>query len=351
MSALHCGSGHCGVRLEPDKFRIIQSFNRQTLPELNYSSPMQAPAIECRDLAKQYAGVRAVDGLQLKIAAGSFFGLLGPNGSGKTTTIHMLSTLVRPSAGTIRVAGCDVLKQPVQARAAIGLVFQESALDRSLTVTENLNFAGALYGLTQSTINTRLDELLTLFDLESKRDTLVSTLSGGMRRALDIARGVLHQPQVLFLDEPTIGLDIINRRAIWRFIGRLRAELGMTVLLTTHYLEEAASCDEVAFLRHGQLIGQGRPGELIDTLGHYILEIETDRPEHYMKLLDGELGTPVREEERLLFAISDPDFQFGTWQQRLQHEVLALRLRKPDLNDVYIWHNQPPQTDTGATTC
>lgn len=302
---------------------------------------MEQLAIESTGLVKHYGGTYAVNELDLSIPEGMFFGLLGPNGSGKTTTIHMLTTLVRPSAGTIHVAGCDVLKQPVRARAHIGLVFQESALDRNLTVEENLNFAGALYGLSRETIDQRCRELLTLFDLEDKRHVSVGTLSGGMRRAVDIARGVLHRPRVLFLDEPTIGLDIINRRGIWRFIDRLRQQHGMTVLLTTHYLEEAESCDSVAFLRQGCLIGQGRPTDMIQALAAYILELETEDPEHYIGLLRDKLGTPVQEGERLLFAIEDPDFQFGEWQQRLQHEVRSLRLRKPDLNDVYIWRNQP----------
>jgi len=302
---------------------------------------MEPSAIEATGLVKHYGDTYAVNELDLTIPEGMFFGLLGPNGSGKTTTIHMLSTLVRPDAGTIQVAGCDVLREPVRARANIGLVFQESALDRNLTVEENLNFAGALYGLSTETIRQRCNELLALFDLDDKRHTSVGALSGGMRRAVDIARGVLHRPRVLFLDEPTIGLDIINRRGIWRFIGRLRQEHGITVLLTTHYLEEAESCDSVAFLRRGSLIGQGRPNDLIEALAAYILELESDNPEHYINELSSSLGAPVREGERLLFAIQDPDFQFGDWQQRLQHEVRSLQLRKPDLNDVYIWRNQP----------
>lgn len=308
---------------------------------------MEQTAIECTGLEKHYGDTRAVAGLDLSIPTGMFFGLLGPNGSGKTTTIHMLSTLVRPSSGSINVAGVDVLRQPVKARGGIGLVFQESALDRSLTVEENLNFAGALYGLDKDTIEQRCNELLTLFDLEGKRHTRVGALSGGMRRAVDIARGVLHRPRVLFLDEPTIGLDIINRRGIWRFIGRLRQEHGMTVLLTTHYLEEAESCDNVAFIRRGQIIGQGRPSDLINELGAYILELETEQPDHYSELLSQELGQPVHEGERLLFAIQDPDFEFGHYQRRLQHEVRSLQLRKPDLNDVYIWRNQPDSTTGG----
>lgn len=302
---------------------------------------MKRFAIESRGLSKHYADTTAVAELDLSIPEGTFFGLLGPNGSGKTTTIHMLSTLVRPSSGQIRVAGHDVLEDPVTVRGSIGLVFQESALDRNLTIEENLHFAGALYGLDKPTVEERSNELLTLFDLNDKRSVAVAALSGGMRRAVDIARGVLHRPRVLFLDEPTIGLDIINRRAIWRFIGRLRQAHGMTVLLTTHYLEEAESCDEVAFLRTGRLIGSGCPQDLIADLGHHILEIETDTPDRHAATLSTELGQPVREDERLLFAIRNSDFPIGELQQRLQNEVRALHLRKPDLNDVYVWRNQP----------
>lgn len=308
-------------------------------------------AIECRQLGKRYGNQKAVQDLDLEIPEGAFFGLLGPNGSGKTTTIHMLSTLVRPSTGQIRITGYDVLTEPVRVRREIGLVFQESALDRTLTVEENLFFAGALYGLSRSVIMERSAELLSLFDLEGKRQTLVGALSGGMRRALDIARGVLHRPRVLFLDEPTIGLDIINRRGIWRFIGRLRQQHGMTVLLTTHYLEEAEGCDTVAFLRRGKLIGSGHPAALISELGAYILEVETELPEQHAALLAPELGQPVIEDERLLFAISDQHFAIGELQNRLQSEVRALHLRKPDLNDVYIWHNQPPGSKTNARAC
>lgn len=308
-------------------------------------------AIECRHLGKSYGDQAAVQDLDLEIEEGTFFGLLGPNGSGKTTTIHMLSTLVRPTTGQIRIAGHDVLADPVRVRREIGLVFQESALDRTLTVEENLYFAGALYGLPRAIIEQRSAELLTLFDLAGKRRTPVGALSGGMRRALDIARGVLHRPRVLFLDEPTIGLDIINRRAIWRFIGRLRQEHGMTVLLTTHYLEEAESCDAVAFLRLGRLIGSGHPDELIAGLGAFILEVETDRPDQHAALLRPELGQPVVEDERLLFAIADRQFTIGELQTRLQSEVRALHLRKPDLNDVYIWHNQPARTGSNDRAC
>lgn len=299
-------------------------------------------AIECRNLSKHYGAVIAVRKLDLEIPKGCFFGLLGPNGSGKTTTIHMLSTLIRPSSGRAKVAGTDVVEDPVGVRRAVGLVFQESALDRNLTVAENLRFAGALYGLADPLLAQRSEELLELFDLKSKRDAPVATLSGGMRRALDIARGVLHKPRVLFLDEPTIGLDPINRRAIWRFIGNLRQEHGMTVLLTTHYLEEAEPCDAVAFMRTGEIIGSGSPGSLIAQLGEYVLEIESDNPAEHAARLIPTLGPPVWEGEHLLFAIPDRDFPIARLQQELKSRVRTLHLRKPDLNDVYLWHNNPP---------
>jgi len=214
-------------------------------------------AIRATGLGKRYADLLAVDGLDIEISSGEFFGLLGPNGSGKTTTLHMLATLIRPSAGSATVAGFDVVREPVSVRAAIGLVFQESALDRTLSVAQNLRFAGLLHDLPLRVIGERQGELLELFGIADKRDQPVAALSGGMRRALDIVRGVLHEPRILFLDEPTIGLDLPNRRRIWRFIERLRARTGMTVLLTTHYLEEADGCDRVAFIRRGRLVESG----------------------------------------------------------------------------------------------
>jgi ABC-2 type transport system ATP-binding protein len=216
-----------------------------------------AAAIQTQGLTKRYGELTAVDGLDLRIPSGQFFGLLGPNGSGKTTTIHMLATLIRPTSGSAHVAGFDVTRDAVRTRESIGIVFQESALDRSLTVSENLRFAGLLLDMPVKLIEERSQELLNLFGLEEHRNKSVATLSGGMRRALDIVRGVLHHPKVLFLDEPTIGLDLPSRRRIWRFIEKLRASTDMTVLLTTHYLEEADSCDQVSFIRKGRIVESG----------------------------------------------------------------------------------------------
>src|SRR3954463_9485237 len=247
--------------------------------------PVLQSAVHAQGLTKRYGEVLAVDKLELEIPAGQFFGLLGPNGSGKTTTIHMLSTLIRPSAGSAAVAGHDIRTHPVAVRASIGLVFQDSALDRTLSVAQNLRFAGLLYNLTPAVIEQRSAELLELFGLNDKRDRPVRSLSGGMRRALDIVRGVIHPPRFLFLDEPTIGLDLPNRRKIWRFIERLRANTGMTALLTTHYLEEADSCDEVAFINSGKIVQRGTPRAMVDALGRHIIEIEAIDPDALAEML------------------------------------------------------------------
>ncbi len=308
----------------------------------------QALAIQAVELSKSYGVIQAVAGLDLAIPEGQFFGLLGRNGSGKTTALHMLSTLIRPTRGKARVAGFDVVRSPVEVRRSIGLVFQESALDRTLTVEENLRFAGALYDLPAPLIRRRAEELLTLFDLLEKRGLRVATLSGGMRRALDIARGVLHRPRILLLDEPTIGLDVINRRAIWRFLERLRKEEGTTLVLTTHYLEEAASCDQVAFMKTGQIIGQGSPADLIRGLGAYILEIETEAPCQAAEYLFPKLGSPAIEGNRLLFRIRTQEFPLAELQEELHARAQAVRIRRPDLNDVYIWLNRS-ETTRGET--
>jgi ABC-2 type transport system ATP-binding protein len=309
-------------------------------PSMN--SPGQAPAIEARGLAKNYGATRAVDGLSLEVARGEFFGLLGPNGSGKTTTVHMLSTLIRPGGGSARVAGLDVVREAVAVRSRIGVVFQDSALDRTLSVWENLRFCGMLYGLAPGEIERRAGELMELFGLTEKRDRPVATLSGGQRRALDIARGVIHRPEILFLDEPTIGLDLPNRRRIWRFIGRLRAEQGITVLLTTHYLEEAADCARVAFISRGRIVKSGAPRGLIAALADYIVEIEAEDLDATDRAASIQLGPALRDGERLCYRYRGEDLSaLAALQARLGPGILGLRWRRPNLNDVFLWVNEP----------
>ena len=290
-------------------------------------------------LSKTYGELQAVDLLQLAIPEGQFFGLLGPNGSGKTTTIHMLTTLARPTSGLATVAGHDVLRESVAVRREVGLVFQESALDRTLTVDENLRFAGMLRNLSRATIRRRSDELLDLFNLGERRRMKVAALSGGMRRALDIARGVLHRPRILFLDEPTLGLDVASRRAIWRFIERLRREEGMTVFLTTHYLEEVEACDQVAFLASGRIIGTGSPEYLVQQFGQYVLEVDSDDLDAIAGLLSPRLGSCLKEGATASFRVVDEHFSFAELQAELDASVQAVRWRRPNLNDVFLWVN------------
>ncbi len=298
-------------------------------------------AIQTEGLTKRYGNTLAVDGLNLDIPTGQFFGLLGPNGSGKTSTIHMLSTLIRPSQGTAQVAGHDVRREGLQVRAAIGVVFQESALDRTLSVAENLRFAGLLYNLSVAQINERSNELLALFGLEEKRDQPVGELSGGQRRALDIARGVIHRPQILFLDEPTIGLDVPNRRNIWRFIECLRTELNVTVFLTTHYLEEAVDCDKVAFIKQGRIVKIGPPLELIDSLGAYIIEIEGENLSALIASLSPRLGPCFMDGDKACFRFTGKDISaLVMLQAELGDKVTGMRWRRPNLNDVFLWVNE-----------
>lgn len=295
-------------------------------------------AVRARGLVKRYGDVLAVDGLDLDIPSGQFFGLLGPNGSGKTSTIHMLATLIRPNGGTAAVAGHDIVRNAVRVRGTIGLVFQESALDRTLSVGENLRFAGLLHNLAPAAIEERAAPLLEMFGLGDKRRQPVGTLSGGMRRALDIVRGLIHHPRILFLDEPTIGLDLPNRRKIWRFIEKLRAQTGMTVLLTTHYLEEADGCDRVAFIKAGKLVQAGSPRELIDRLGRYVVEIESDDPAAVAARLAPSLGNGLKDGETIHFRYADEDVsRLAQLQSGLGPLVRALRWRRPNLNDVFLW--------------
>jgi len=285
----------------------------------------------------------AVNQLDLNIKSGQFYGLLGPNGAGKSTTIHMLTTMTAITSGEAWIDGQAIAHDPVAIRRTVGLVFQDSALDRTMSIDENLQFAAALYNLSPQESDQRIDELLTIFGLQDKRKQKLVALSGGQRRAVDIARGVLHTPKVLFLDEPTIGLDLPNRRAIWRFIEQLRRDEGMTVFLTTHYLEEAAACDHVDFIQQGQLQQGGSPAELMQQLGAFILEINTPQAESISAQLSPLFGQPIQEDENLSFKIAADDVDFYQLQQTLGDSISSMQWRQPNLNDVYLWRFCDPE--------
>jgi len=238
-----------------------------------------ALAIEAHDLTKTYGGsVRALDGISLTVQAGTIFGLLGPNGAGKSTTVRILSTLTRPDGGSARVAGVDVVADPVAVRRAIGVVGQRHGADREATGRENLTLQGEFYGITGADLRARVARALERFDLVDAADRKVMTYSGGMQRRLDVAMGLLHRPRVLFLDEPTTGLDPEARAEMWEEIQRLAEEEEMTILLTTHYLEEADRlASQLAIVDRGRIVVEGAPEELKSGLNGDTIEVELAR--------------------------------------------------------------------------
>lgn len=302
---------------------------------------MQGPvdwAIHATGLAKSYGTAVAVHHVDLSVAPGEFFGLLGPNGAGKTTTIHMLATLLRPTRGSAKVAGFGVIESPLRVRSRIGIVFQETTLDLDLTAEENLRFAARLYGLRGQQLRSRIDELLRLFDLLRRRNDRVRAFSGGMRRALDLARGLLHRPAVLFLDEPTLGLDPVHRRAVWDFLHRIRAEEETTLFLTTHYLEEADSCDRVAIIESGRIAVSGTPDQLKRRFGHETIELEADRVDDALaaevQSLTG--SHPVITPRGIQLRVDAAEKTLPALIPLLGRRVTGVRVRKPTLDDVFI---------------
>jgi ABC-2 type transport system ATP-binding protein len=225
-------------------------------------------SIKITNLTKRYDRVLAVDGINLAIKKGEIFGLLGPNGAGKTTTLMMLSTLLKPTSGSAFINGFDVLTQPLKVRECIGMVFQDPSSDATLTAYENLKLHALLYDVPLSRMDRKINEVLTLVDLQKRKNDIVKTYSGGMRRRLEIARGLLHEPQIFFLDEPTLGLDPQTRQHIWEYIKALAKKIGMTIILTTHYMEEAEKlCDRIAIIDSGKIIALDSPANLKATLG------------------------------------------------------------------------------------
>lgn len=227
---------------------------------------VQEAAIDARDLVRSFGRVEAVSGVSFSVAQGEFFALLGPNGAGKTTTVQMLTTLLRPSSGSARVFGNDTIERSARVRSALGMVFQEPALDDRLTAGENLEIHGALYRIPRSELRERVGEALDWAALAEVGTRTVRSFSGGMKRRLELARALMHRPRLLFLDEPTLGLDPQGRRHLWERIERLRGQ-GLTVFMTTHYLQEAEACDRVGIIDGGKLIALGTPTELKEQAG------------------------------------------------------------------------------------
>jgi len=299
-------------------------------------------AIVMEGLTKAFGSLVAVEGVSLTIPEGELFGLLGPNGAGKTTLLSMLSTLLPPTHGEARVWGHSVQESPGEVRRSIGVVFQDPSLDIQLTGRENLDFHGRLYGLDRPRREDRIREVLDLVEPTEKADLQVKTYSGGMKRRLEIARGLMHFPKVLLLDEPTLGLDPQTRRRIWEYIERLNREEGITIILTTHYMEEADHlCRRVAIIDQGEIIALDTPKRLKDGVGEDVLSVQTEETEKLRRLLegrewgrkvaseDGTLHLGVREGEGLIPRVIELARGEGI-------EVLSIGLRKPTLEDVFL---------------
>ncbi len=294
------------------------------------------PAIAAFGLGRDYGAIRAVDEVDLEVRPGELFGFLGPNGAGKTTTIRMLTTLLRPSRGSARVAGKDVQRDPLGVRRQIGVVFQETTLDLDLTADENLRFCTRLYGLSRRESRQRIDEALSLFGLEERRGQRVRSFSGGMRRALDLARGILHRPSILFLDEPTLGLDPTQRRRIWEFLRRLCGEAGTTLFLTTHYMEEADPCDRVSIVAHGRVVAVGEPETLKRTLGRESIELAAPRLDGLAKRVRTLTGIEPSPAGEGLSLIVEDAARVLPLLLPLTADGVELRVSRPTLEDVFV---------------
>jgi ABC-2 type transport system ATP-binding protein len=237
------------------------------------------PIIETKNLSKKYRGLTAVDNLNLAINEGEIFGLLGPNGAGKTTTLMMLTTLVKPTSGTAIVNGFDIVKQPDKVRGSIGMVFQDPSSDDTLTGYENLKLHGMLYNIPKAEREKRIKEVLRLVELTDRKDELVKNYSGGMRRRLELGRGLMHYPKVLFLDEPTLGLDPQTRDHLWRYIKELARQMHISVIITTHYMEEADQlCNRVAIIDAGKIVALDAPAKLKEVIGGDVVTIKIKEP-------------------------------------------------------------------------
>ena len=299
--------------------------------------------INARNLTKIFdKTIVAVDHISLKIEEGEIFGFLGPNGAGKTTTIRMLSTLLKPTKGHVNVCGYDVVKEPGKVRRCIGIVFQDPALDEQLTGKENLDFHARIYGLSRKARNSRMAEVLELVGLKQKATEFVKNYSGGMRRRLEIARGLMHYPEVLILDEPTLGLDVQTRRAIWDYILKLNKNERITIFLTTHYMEEAEYLsDRVAIIDHGKIIVTDKPANLRSLVGNDVitvdctnnkkLEYELKKQNWVEKVLhhNNLLEVYVKHGEGRISAIVKI-------AEKINESIGLINLRKPSLEDIYL---------------
>jgi ABC-2 type transport system ATP-binding protein len=294
-------------------------------------------AIEVIGLRKSFGEVEAVRGVDFEVPAGEVFGFLGPNGAGKTTTINMLCTLTRPTSGIARVAGHDVATERDDVRRHIGLVFQDPTLDGYLTAAQNLKLHAELYGVPSELVAPRMRQMLEMVGLWDRRDAVVRTFSGGMRRRLEIARGLMHSPRVLFLDEPTIGLDPQTRASIWSYIRELREREDITIFMTTHYMDEAEFCDRIAIMDRGEIVALDSPEALKAGIGADRVRIQTDDDDAALAELEEhfEIEATISEGAVTFFVPSGEEFVPRLFAE-LGAQIRAVNVSRPTLDDVFM---------------
>ncbi len=296
-------------------------------------------AISVRALRKSFGEFEAVRGVEFEVASREVFGFLGPNGAGKTTTINMLCTLTRPSSGSAAVAGHDVVAERDDVRRHIGLVFQDPTLDGYLTAAQNLRLHAELYGVERAAVAPRMHQVLEMVGLWERRDAQVLTFSGGMRRRLEIARGLMHSPRVLFLDEPTIGLDPQTRSSIWGYIRQLQESEEITIFMTTHYMDEAEFCGRIAIMDHGEIVALDTPQALKEAVGADRVRIETDDDEAAIEAIRETFGLEATiSEGAVSFAVSDGEEFVPRLFAELGVAIRSVSLSRPTLDDVFMSH-------------
>jgi ABC-2 type transport system ATP-binding protein len=294
-------------------------------------------AITVTGLTKRYGDIEAVRGVDFEVPVGETFGFLGPNGAGKSTTIKMLCTLARPTSGSARVAGHEVTTERDAVRRNIGLVFQDTTLDNYLTGAQNLRFHAALYGVPSSAVEPRMRQVLEMVGLWERRDSLVMTYSGGMKRRLEIARGLLHAPHVLFLDEPTVGLDPQTRASIWEYINELKSREDITIFLTTHYMDEAEHCERIAIIDHGQIVAIDTPEALKASVGKDRVQIHTADDPAAIAELAREFGIEAAMREgAVTFSVASGEQFVPQLFASLSVPIQSVSVARPSLDDVFM---------------
>ena len=317
--------------------------------ESNGHTPAGQPAIEVIELSKRFGDFTAVDGISFEVPRGEIFGFLGPNGAGKTTTISMLCTLLKPTSGRATIGGYDVERQSSQVRREIGIVFQDTTLDDRLTARENLIFHGEVYGMSRGDIVTRAADVLQRVGLTDRAGDRVLTFSGGMKRRLEIARGLMHSPTALFLDEPTVGLDPQSRRGLWSYAQSLRDTEGVTIFLTTHYMDEAEACDRIAVIDNGTIIALDTPSGLKGRLGGDVITVSAaDNEKLGAEIKERFQIEPRAEADGLEFRVDRGDQFVPTLFARLETPIDTVQVRRPTLDDVFVELTGHQIRDTGA---